>query len=348
MQLEKKIENSFFNKIRKKIAYVTLAGSLTMLASCMPYHYRPTGIEFQRPYKEIPAFSYEKKEINPTITLEKETKKYIIEKIQFPSIMHTHPKHDTVTAYYYRPKDGKKHATIVVLPIMGGSYFFAEHFAKLFANNDFAVLRFERKGKLFDKRQENMFEYTTNVMKQTIIDVRRGLDWLETQPEIDKDKIGVEGVSLGAIVGCLVAEADSRIKAGVFFLGGGDLAMILSTTNEPELVRYRNMILKKNNWTLEQFREICKSYTDEIDPVTYAKLVDPSKVLMMNGYFDKVVLMEAAEKLWEEMGRPDFEKMFCGHYTAILYLPYAKTRAVNHFKETLLGEKAKIKDEVDR
>lgn len=336
MGLEERVKKGFSNKVKKGITYFALASSLTLLTSCVPYRFKPT-IEFKRPYQEIGVFSYEKKEINPVITFEKETRKYTIEKIQFPSLMHTAPKNDTVTAYYYKPKDGKKHATIVVLPIMGGSYFFAESFAKLFAKKDFSVLRFERKGKLFDKNQENMFEYTTTVMKQTIIDIRRGIDWLEKQPEVDKDKIGVEGISLGAITACLLAEADSRIKAGVFFLSGGDLAMILSTSKEPEIVRYRDMLLKKNNWTLEQFKEICASYTDEIDPLTYAKLIDPSKMLMMNGYFDKVVIMESAEKLWEEMGKPDFEKMFAGHYTAFLYLIHARTRSVEHFKEKLLG-----------
>lgn len=337
MGLEEKIRG-----FRKTATCLALATSIALVTSCVPYRYKPI-TNFQRSYEEIACFNYEKKEINPIITFEKEKRNYTIEKIQFPSLMHTNPKNDTVTAYYYKPKDGKKHATIIVLPIMGGSYFFAESFAKLFANNDFTVLRFERKGKLFDKRQGNMFEYTTKVMKQTIIDIRRGMDWLEKQPEVDKDKIGVEGVSLGAIIACLLAEADSRVKAGVFFLVGGDLAMILSTSNEPEIVRYRKMILKKNNWTMEQFKEICASYTDEIDPLTYAKLIDPSKILMMNGYFDKVILMDSAEKLWEEMGKPDFEKMFCGHYTAFLYILYAKERAVNHFKEKLLGEKPENK-----
>lgn len=348
MKLEEELKKSFFNKVRRKASCFALATSLAFLTSCMPYHHKPR-VEFQRPYQEIPCFDYEKKEIKPSITFEEETREYVVEKIRFPSLMHTNPKNDTVTAYYYKPKDGKKHAAIVVLPIMGGSYFFSEYFAKAFAKNDFAVLRFERKGKLFDKNQENMFEYTTKVVKQTIIDVRRGLDWLETQPEVDKDKIGVEGVSLGAVISYLLAEADSRIKAGAFLLGGGDLAAILSTTNEPEIVNHRERIMKKNNWTLEQFREVCASYTDEIDPLAYAHLVDPSKMLMMNGYFDKVVLMNTAEKLWEAMGKPDFEKMFCGHYTAALYLPYAKSRAVQHFKEKLLGIKPNNleKNEID-
>lgn len=334
--LEEKV--SFFSQVRKKASYVAVVASLAFLTSCMPYHYKPR-VEFQRPYQEISCFSYEKQEIKPVITLEEKTRNYEVEKIQFPSIMKTHTKNDVVTAHYYKPKDNKKHAVIVVIPIMGGDYFIEETFAKKFANNDFAVLRFERKGKLFDKSQENMFEYTTNVIKQTVIDVRRGIDWLEQQPEVYKDKIGIQGVSMGAVVSSLIVGVDSRIKAGCFMLGGGDIATILSTTDEPEIVRHRDRILKENNWTLEQFRNVCKSYTDEIDPLTYAKFIDPSKVLMMNGYFDKVILMDSAEKLWKEIGEPDFKKMFCGHYTAALYLPYAKARSVEHFKEKLLGIK---------
>jgi len=340
--LEEKV--GFFNSLKKKASYIGLAASLAFLASCMPYHHKVSD-EFLRPYKEMSCFDYKKQEIKPTITLEEKTRKYDIEKIQFPSFTKTHSKNDIVTAHYYKPKDGKKHATIIVIPILGGSYFIEEAFAKKFAKNDFAVLRLERKGKLFDKTKKNMFEYTVQVMKQTVIDVRRSIDWLERQPEVDRDRIGIQGTSMGAIVSCLVAESDHRIKAGVFLLGGGDLAYILSTTNEPEIVRHRDRILKENNWTLEQFKEVCKSYTNEIDPLAYANVLDPLNILMMNGLFDKVVLKDSTEKLWEEMGKPDIEKMFCGHYTAALYLPYAKARAVMHFKEKLLGKKQVIEVE---
>ncbi len=52
--------------------------------------------------------------------------------------------------------------------------------------------------------------------KQMVTDGRRGLGWLIEQHEIDKDKLGVTGVSMVALVASLIAGVDERIKGGVY------------------------------------------------------------------------------------------------------------------------------------
>jgi len=62
---------------------------------------------------------------------------------------------------------------------------------------------------------------------QTIIDHRRALDLVETIAEIDSDRIGLLGGSMGAILGALLAGVDDRIKAAVLVGGGGDWAEMI-------------------------------------------------------------------------------------------------------------------------
>jgi len=62
---------------------------------------------------------------------------------------------------------------------------------------------------------------------QTIIDHRRALDLLETIAEIDSDRIGLLGGSMGAILGALLAGVDDRIKAAVLVSGGGGWAEMI-------------------------------------------------------------------------------------------------------------------------
>jgi dienelactone hydrolase len=50
---------------------------------------------------------------------------------------------------------------------------------------------------------------------QTTIDYRRGLDYLKSRPEIDSNRIGVFGYSMGGTQTFLLTGADSRIKAAV-------------------------------------------------------------------------------------------------------------------------------------
>lgn len=53
----------------------------------------------------------------------------------------------------------------------------------------------------------------------TVIEVRRGLDLLETLPEVDTDNIGYVGHSYGATWGGVLAGVETRIKAYVLMAG---------------------------------------------------------------------------------------------------------------------------------
>lgn len=57
-------------------------------------------------------------------------------------------------------------------------------------------------------------------------DVRAGLTFLESLPEVDATRLGVFGVSLGATVAAGAAAVDSRVRAGVAVAGPGDLERV--------------------------------------------------------------------------------------------------------------------------
>jgi dipeptidyl aminopeptidase/acylaminoacyl peptidase len=51
-------------------------------------------------------------------------------------------------------------------------------------------------------------------------DVSRSIDYLETRPEIDRDRIAFAGSSWGAGMGPIFLALEPRLKAGVLVLGG--------------------------------------------------------------------------------------------------------------------------------
>jgi hypothetical protein len=51
-------------------------------------------------------------------------------------------------------------------------------------------------------------------------DFGRVVDYIETRPDLDRERIGYYGVSLGAITGVMISAIETRLKATVF-LGGG-------------------------------------------------------------------------------------------------------------------------------
>ena len=63
-------------------------------------------------------------------------------------------------------------------------------------------------------------------MRQGVCDVRRALRWLAARPEVDADRLGVTGISLGGIVSSLVVSVDPRVRSGALLLAGGDLSKV--------------------------------------------------------------------------------------------------------------------------
>src|SRR2546421_4985166 len=64
-------------------------------------------------------------------------------------------------------------------------------------------------------------------MTQAVLDVRRTIDFLDTRPEIDHNRIGIAGTSLGSLISILAFAVDPRISSAAFVLGGVDLAHII-------------------------------------------------------------------------------------------------------------------------
>lgn len=76
------------------------------------------------------------------------------------------------------------------------------------AANDFESFR----AMWFDGKK---FSWIRDGMLQTVRDYRRALDYLATRPEIDMDRVGVLGYSLGGMMSLYLSAFDSRTRAAV-------------------------------------------------------------------------------------------------------------------------------------
>ena len=65
---------------------------------------------------------------------------------------------------------------------------------------------------------------------QTIVDYRRATDYLKTRKDINGDKIGYIGVSLGGILGGVFVGDEPRVKTAVFWAAGGNWGRLLTTS----------------------------------------------------------------------------------------------------------------------
>lgn len=256
--------------------------------------------------------------------------RFTIRQITFPStrcIIEASP----ITVDYYDVGARDKVPVIMVLPILEGNNKIARIFARHFAENGYAavIVHRQKKYKEFDQMDK-----VDLVLRQMVLDHRQVLDWIETRHELDRDKTGVFGVSMGGIKAALVTALDPRIKASVLALAGGDLARILACSTEKGIKKKRLRFMAQKGITLDEFYDAMAT-TIQCDPLKYARYIDARKTMMILALFDRVVPFKNGRELKKKIGNPETIYLLSGHYSAIIYIHHIKYQALRFFKRKI-------------
>jgi dienelactone hydrolase len=258
---------------------------------------------------------------------------YDVWQITFPSPVETaFEVNNTVHCEYFRPLADGKHAAVIVLHILGGDFDLSRLFARQLAQSGVAAL-FVKLPYYGPRRPEGAKarmvsedpRETVAGMRQAILDIRRGVAWLADQPEVDAQRLGVFGISLGGITGALALAIEPRLERGCFMLAGGDVAKV--AWDDAKLARLRDHWLSQGG-SKEEFFELWKS----IDPVTYAQRARGKKMLMLNAKHDEVIPPACTESLWRALGEPEIVWYDAGHISAIRFLLDGLARVTRFFR----------------
>ena len=268
-----------------------------------------------------------------TFTFERETLRttpgYDVSAVRFASPAPSgDPTNDLVHAEYFQPHQAGPRPAVVVLHILGADFALSRYLAARLADRGVAALFVmlpyygERRPAGSDRRFLSAdIERSVNAMRQGVCDVRRASAWLAGQPEIDPDRLGVAGISLGGIVAALAAAADPTLDRAVLILAGGGLDEIL--WEMPEARRFRELWIASG-----RTRADLLALTEAWDPLTYADRLVGKRILMIAGTVDEVIPPAAAHRLWDAAGRPPIRWYDCGHYSSAGYLlPAIRTTA---------------------
>jgi hypothetical protein len=315
--------------MRAKVFELILVSGTVLLCSCAHYKCDPGYIgPAKRSAEMLEYYSYPKQQIEAKVEKIGEKKHYVVERIEFPSALNVFNTENIKIDYYVQKKPGK-FPTILILPISGGIDFSVRGFAKLFASNDFncAVVH-NRHADLDDTESAEEVE---DYFRQTVLDNRQILDYLVEREEVDSDRLGCLGLSLGGIRASIVAGVDERLKCTVIGLAGGSIADINLLTDKKEIREYKEKLIETGISSEIIYSEL----SDKVitDPLRLAQYTDAREVLMFTAMFDRVVPRKCCDQLWKAMGKPEVVFLLSGHYGSFLYLPYAERKSLSFFKE---------------
>lgn len=234
---------------------------------------------------------------------------------------------------YWRSKSAPASAPVVLItPILGGGKTLARWNCYDFANAGFHVVLAWRNTRVL--RHYWDLGACERWMRKAI-GARRGLvDWIQTRPEMDGERVVAFGASMGGIITTVLLGLEPRLKAGAMALAGGDVPSILSVSSEGRLERYWAAKLEETGLRDTALQQLQRGMFPS-DPLAIAPAVDARKVVMVTTWLDTVVPLENQLLLWRALGKPLRYHLPVGHYTAIFYLNGITERVIEFYRERL-------------
>lgn len=198
---------------------------------------------------------------------------------------------------------------IVFLHGIGQSKGFLEQICTPFNEQGFAMACFDQSMQGERKVRGGAWETAVAFRKRpwkTINDTRRLIDYLQTHPDIDPERVYLVGASYGAITGTTAIAFDERIRAGVLVVGGGNIRVML----DAPLIKggVNNSLL---HWAGKQ---LVAFIMKPADPIRYARGTAGRPILMQNGSEDILVTPDAGKELYKALGDPKEIRWYpCDH-----------------------------------
>ena len=103
-----------------------------------------------------------------------------------------------------------------------------------------------------------------------------------------RDRIGLVGFSMSALVASVALANEPRLAAGVLVMGGADPHEILAACNH-EIEDARERVLARLGWSLDRFKRELEPALAGINPARFAGMVDPRRVLIIEAGADTCV-----------------------------------------------------------
>ncbi|HEX6496714.1 MAG TPA: alpha/beta fold hydrolase [Acidobacteriaceae bacterium] len=117
---------------------------------------------------------------------------------------------------------------------------------------------------------------------QTVVGIRRGLDYLALRSDIDISRGALVGVSFGGSIGSMVAAADARVRAAVLTATPPRMSEFWRSSSHPEVVNIRRTLLSGE---IERYTESAK----DLDAIECLRRISHVRFFFQFGTDDELI-----------------------------------------------------------
>jgi predicted esterase len=250
--------------------------------------------------------------------------------LTFPPSIPDAPIPHSIEAVYYQSKQPAAKPLIIILPIWGSFTYPPQRLTELIQKKSGGganILVVNGEDYLFNwnlmkaaSTEEEFVRLSTDYYEKTrsiVIGLRRIVDWASTEVDLDTDRIGVTGFSMGAIVAAMALGRDPRFRAGALVMGAGTPGEVFATCDgKPGAVR--DTIMARFDWSIDQYQAIFDDLFKPGDPEKFRGRYKPEQLLIVEASLDNCMSKNAREALWDATGEPERIKLLARHKMAFL------------------------------
>lgn len=176
---------------------------------------------------------------------------------------------------------------------------------------------------------------TLEAMRQSVIDIRTTINWLRSR---GIPRVGLFGVSLGALLSGLICCLDEGIDFGILVVPPADFVEMY----------HKSPLGKVFEKEGPETRDLVEKYRDYLNPLSLVEQrprIPKERIFIAEATRDKFVPVEIVEKLWENWGKPPIKRYPHGHLSVVLINPRLNVdiknflRGLKHYDGALAGAK---------
>lgn len=206
---------------------------------------------------------------------------------------------------YYKSDATVLHPLVINLPPIIGSTPIEQNVARMLALNGTDVIVPQipdlfSTGKSLAEVEEYMVNFTVT-MRLLIKNISQN-----SRFNIDREKIGVFGLSLGAVIAASFVGIIDEINYAYILAGGGNLAKISAMSSQSKVKDFKTNIIKSGAVSELDWEAVIKN-TFSFDPLDFAKRAQHKKIFMVMCKEDEMIPYSLQLELWEAFARPKNE-----------------------------------------